>query len=48
MGVSLAEKERNYTEAVTVLRALLQGSACPGRRGKFACTFAFVSVCVCV
>mmetsp|Transcript_4226 Transcript_4226/g.11389 ORF Transcript_4226/g.11389 Transcript_4226/m.11389 type:complete len:344 (-) Transcript_4226:863-1894(-) len=35
VGVSLAEKERNYSQAIAVLRALLRGSACPGRRGDW-------------
>lgn len=34
VGVSLAEKEKNYKEAVEVLRGLLKGSACLGRRGE--------------
>eukprot|EP00967_Tisochrysis_lutea_P001673 scaffold2144_cov18-Tisochrysis_lutea.AAC.2 len=36
VGVSLAEKERNYSQAIAVLRALLRGSACPGRRERWS------------
>ncbi len=34
VGVSLAEKEKDYGQAVALLRALLGGRACPGRRGE--------------
>ncbi|GIL90767.1 hypothetical protein Vretifemale_18441, partial [Volvox reticuliferus] len=35
VGVSLLERQRRYGEAVALLRQLLQGRCCPGRRGEW-------------
>ncbi|KAG2484067.1 hypothetical protein HYH03_017087 [Edaphochlamys debaryana] len=35
VGVSLLERQRRYAEALGLLRALLRGRCCPGRRGEW-------------
>ncbi|KXZ52525.1 hypothetical protein GPECTOR_9g569 [Gonium pectorale] len=35
VGVSLLERQRRYPEAVALLRSLLRGRCCPGRRGEW-------------